>query len=154
METQEKKVKKLSNDDLILKFNNERLVWKAKIETITKKLQDLNSIPEVEVEVFSQRQIALEYSHFLMTQLSKINSALRKMKKERFLFYTKNYDLKLDKNPKEMFINVDLEKTVLKKEILDNHLSYIRGTLDTLDKIIYGIKWRLTFEGFKREHIK
>jgi hypothetical protein len=60
----------------------------------------------------------------------------------------------LDKAPKEMFILVDLEQSVIKKEFLDNHLNYMRATVDSLDKIIWGIKWRLTFEGFIRDKDK
>jgi len=148
---EEKKEKKSSNQLLEERFTKERIHWKRIVTGISDKIKDLRNIPEIEVDVFSQRQIALEYTHFLMEQLSKVNAHLRKSQKERFLFYNTNYDIKLDKVPREIFISVDLEKSVVKKEFLDNHLNYMRATVDSLDKIIYGIKWRLTFEGFIRD---
>jgi hypothetical protein len=151
---EEKKESKSSNELLEDRFTKERIYWKRQVTDISGKMKDLRNIPEIEVSAFSQRQIALEYTHFLMEQVSKVNAHLRKLKKERFLFYTNGYDIKLDKAPREMFILVDLEKSVIKKEFLDNHLSYMRASVDSLDKIIWGIKWRLTFEGFIRDKDK
>lgn len=148
---EEKKEKKSSNEELEKRFTAERIHWKRIVTEIAGRMKDLRNIPSIEVDAFSQRQISLEYVHFLMEQVSKVNAALRRMKKERFLHYTGNYDLKLEKANREMFIEIDLEKSVIKKELLDNHLNYMRATVDSIDKIIFGIKWRLTFEGFIRE---
>lgn len=148
-ENEENQKKQSSNDELQKRFTKERLVWKQRVTGIAAKLKEFKNLPDVEVDAFSNRQIALEYTHFLMELVSKVNASVRKMKKQRFLFYSNDYDQRLDKAPREMFINVDLEQSILKKELLDNHLSYMRGTVDSIDKIIYGIKWRISFEEYR-----
>lgn len=137
-------------ESLTERFERERGEWQNKIEKMTIGMRDIYECSSVLTDALSERQIALEYTHTLMTLLSKINADLREKKKERFIFYSQNYDIRLDKDPKNMFIDVDLRKQVLLQEIFSNHLSYMRGTIDTIDKLIFGIKWRLQLEEYKR----
>lgn len=138
-------------EDIHIRFSRERLIWKEKIERMTLAMRDIYECSTILTEALSERQIALEYSHTLMSLLTKINAELRDKKKERFIFYSQNYDLKLDKDPKNMFIDVDLKKQVLLQELFSGHLSYMRSTIDTIDKMIWGIKWRLDLQNYQRE---
>lgn len=132
------------------RFDRERKEWEDKIGKMSAKMRDIGILSEVLTDALSQRQVALEYTHTLMSLLSGINAKLRKLRKERFLFYSQNYDLVLQKDQKNLFIDVDLEKNVKTQELFSNHLSYMRGTVDTIDKIIYGIKWRIQLEEYRR----
>lgn len=143
-----------SFDTIKKTFSSERLHWKAKIQSMSAKLKQIETLHDLEIDAYSSRQIALEYMHTLMFMLSKINAKLRKLKKSKLLFYTEQYDLKLDKEQKNMFIAVDFEKTILYQELLNNHFNYFKGTIDSIDKIIYGIKWRIQIEELKRQHQK
>ena len=66
------------------------------------------------------------------------------------MFYTQNYDLRLDKDPKMLFIDVDLAEIVERREMLQNHLDYMRETLRSIDTICYGVKHRISLEEYRR----
>jgi len=137
-------------DKISSKFEKERKDWKEKIDGMSKNMRDIYNCSTVLSDMLTARQIALEYTHTLIGVLSKINADLREKKKERFLYYSQSYDLRLDKDPKNMFIDVDLKKQVMLQELFQNHLTYMKGTIDSLDKIYYGIKWRIQLEEYKR----
>jgi len=136
------------------RFRRERIEWRDNVAKMGKKLGKIEDLISLEIEVYSNRQIALEYSHSIMFTLSRVNAKIRTLKKNKFLFYTNTYDLKLDKDMKNLFISTDLEKNIVRQELLNNHLTYIKSTIDTIDKIIFGLKWRLDIEKYKRENIK
>ena len=140
-----------SSETLEQRFDRERNEWKSKIDVLTTKMRDIYTCSEVLVEALNDRQIALEYSHMLMNLLSKSNAKLRAAKKERYIYYSQEYDLKLDRQPKEIFVDCDVSKQLLLQEMIDSHLKYMRSTIDTIDKILYGCKWRIDLEQYKRD---
>jgi len=155
MEEKEKQEEssKDKKESLETRFSRERLEWKEKIESMSRKMKNVLDLISLEIDVFSSRQIALEYSYSLMYSLSNINARIRKLNKAKYLHYVQDFDLKLDKPTRDMFIAIDLEKMILRQELVNNHLSYIKETVISIDKIIYGIKWRIDLEHFKRENI-
>lgn len=132
------------------RFDRERDEWNTKIGVMSAKMKDIGVLSGVLTDALSSRQIALEYTHTLMSILINLNAQLRAKRKERFLYYSQSYDLVLQKEQKLMFIDVDLEKQVKAQELFSTHLSYMRGTVETLDKILYGLKWRMEMEQYRR----
>jgi len=137
-------------EGIIQRFDRERKEWEEKIGKMSSKMKDIGILSDVLTDLLSQRQVALDKTHTLMAILTNINAQLRKKKKERFLYYSQSYDLVLQKDQKNMFIDVDLEKMIKTQETFSTHLSYMRGTVDTIDKMLYGVKWRITLEEYKR----
>lgn len=131
------------------RFGRERQAWRMKIKNQTERMVNIHTLTEVMTDIMSERQVALEYTHTLMSVLAKVNAELRKQKKGKELYYTQGYDLVLKPDVKKLFIDVDLEELVIKQELLSTHLSYMRGTVDTFDKMIYGIKWRLQIKEYE-----
>lgn len=138
-----------SQETIIVRFGREKKEWSQKISELTKQLVTVESMILLEVDIFSQRQILLEYIHKLMGVSSKVNNEYKKRLKERIIYYTEGFNIRLDKAQKTLFSEVDLESILAKKTLINNHLEYMRGTLDTIDKLIYGIKWRIQLEEFK-----
>jgi hypothetical protein len=60
-----------------------------------------------------------------MAILTTVNADLRKKKKTKWLHYTTGYDMVLQKQQKEMFTDVDLEKEVKAQEIFSKILHTI-----------------------------
>ena len=145
-ETSSKKV----NEALFARFKAEREEWTARIGEMSERLKDIYKVAELQTDVYSYRQIAVDYSHTLMTHLSKVNQIFRAKKIERWEHYTRNYDLRMDKEPKELHILVDIEEVNERKELLQNHLDYFRETIRTIDSLTYGIKHRIQLEDYKR----
>lgn len=137
-------------ETITARFDRERKEWEAKICMMSGKMKDIGILSDVLTDLLSSRQVALDYTHTMMSLLTNINASLRKKRKERYLYYSQSYDLVLQKEQKNMFIDVDLEKLVKTQETFSTHLSYIRGTIDTIDKMIWGVKWRMDLEQYKR----
>jgi hypothetical protein len=49
-----------------------------------------------------------------------------------------------------LFIDVDLADLVERREILQNHLDFMRETLRSIDTICYGVKHRIALEEYRR----
>jgi hypothetical protein len=138
------------NEALFARFKAEREEWTARIGDMSERLKDIYKVADLQTDVYSYRQIAVDYTHTLMTHLSKVNQIFRAKKVDRWEHYTRNYDLRMDKEPKELHILVDIAEVNERKELLQNHLDYFRETIRTIDSLTYGIKHRIQLEDYKR----
>jgi len=138
------------NEGLHSRFQTEREGWTSKVQSLTERLKSIYDCAELLTDLYSQRQIAGDYIHELVAHSSKLNRVYRERKRERYLHYTQNYDLRLDKDPKMLFIDVDLADLVERREILQNHLDFMRETLRSIDTICYGVKHRIALEEYRR----
>ena len=139
-----------SSETISKRFTDEREHWKTTVGDMSERLRDIYSVAGLLTDLYSQRQIALENTHTLMSHLIRLNKILRAKRAERFLHYTQNYDLRLDKDPKNLMIDVDLGPIIEQKEMVENHLNYMRETVKTIDTICYGVKYRVSLEEFRR----
>lgn len=139
-----------SNDAIFLRFKNERDEWTTRINGMSARLKDIYEIADLQTDLYSYRQVAVDYTHTLMTHLTKINRIFRERKIERWEHYTRNYDLRMDKDPKELHIYVDIADVVERKDFIQTHLEFFRETIRTIDSMCYGIKHRLALEEYKR----
>lgn len=139
-----------SNDAIFIRFKQERDEWTARIQSMSARLKDIYEISDLQIDIYSYRQIAVDYTHTLMTHLTKINRIFRERKIERWEHYTRNYDLRMDKDPKELHIYVDIADVVERKDFIQTHLEFFRETIRTIDSMSYGIKHRLALEEYKR----
>jgi hypothetical protein len=140
-----------SSDNALLKrFEQERTDWVTKIQEFSDQLKHISYLGDLMTDVYSQRQIALEYSHTLMEHLIKLNKVIREKKHERYLHYTFNFDVRLDKEARESHINNDLSQILEKKDIVQNHFDYLRETIKTIDNLVFAIKHRIALEEYRR----
>ena len=139
-----------SNDAIYQRFREEREEWSRKIGEYSDRLRDIYKVGDLLTDVYSQRQIALEYAHTLMSHLIKVNKIFREKRQERFDYYSREHDLRLDKEAKYEHITQDLTEIVERREMLQNHLDYMRETVKTIDNIGFGIKHRITLEEYRR----
>jgi hypothetical protein len=138
------------NEELISRFKKERNEWTDKVKDLSERMRDIYKVADLQTDVYSYRQIAVEYSHTLMTHLTKVNQVFRARKIERWEHYTRNYDLRMEKDPKELHIFVDIADINERKELLQNHLEFMRETVKTIDTISFGIKHRIQLEEYRR----
>lgn len=143
--TQEEK--HLSLDE---KFAKERLEWSSKIASMSKKIRGVSELNELQVDLYTERQIAVEYYHYLISVLSQVNKSYRKQWAEKFEFYTTKADIRYpNEKKKELKILSDISDIVGKREAIDNHSKFIDNTIKTIDNLIYGIKYRIEIEQIK-----
>lgn len=129
---------------------SERLELKKLVEDLSKRIKDINGVHELQADVYSQRQIILERYHYLATLLAKQNQMIRKKKKKKLEFYSNEYQYTTTPKQKEELIMGDLKTEYETKEELDNHMKYLSQTITTVDNLIYGIKYRIQIEEYRR----
>ena len=139
-----------SNEQIVIRFKKERDEWTEKVKDMSNRIRDIYQLTDLQVDLYSQRQIAVEYTHTLMNHITKINRIYQERKVERWNHYTRNHDLRLDKEPKELHISVDMADVIERKELLQTHLEFFRETIKTIDTMCFGIKYRITLEEYKR----
>ena len=139
-----------SESALLKRFEQERRDWINKIQEFSDQLKHISQIGELMTDVYTQRQIALEYSHTLMEHLIKLNKTVREKKHERYVHYTYNFDTRLDKDARESYINNDISNVLEKRDVVQNHFDYMRDTIRTIDNIIFAIKHRISIEEYRR----
>jgi len=148
--TQPEKAQNSSNDAIYARLKKEREEWGEKVNDMSERLRDIYKLSDLLTDLYSSRQIAVENAHTMMTHLTKVNRIYRERKVERFNYYTRNYDVRLDKDPKMLFIDVDLADIVERRELLQNHLDFFRETVRTIDTLCFGVKHRMGLEEYRR----
>jgi len=133
------------------RFANERLEWSSKVTSMGIQINKIFEIPTLMTILYTERQLALEYYHYLISLLIGINKTYRKSYAERQDFYTNKSQIRYsNESAKHNRILVDLEEQVEKREILENHSKFILATVTTIDNIIYAIPRRVEIEQISR----
>jgi hypothetical protein len=133
------------------RFSNERIEWSKKITDMGVKLGKILEIPNLMITLYTERQRALEYYHYLISLLIGINKTYRKSYDERHDYYTNKIQVRYpNESTKHNRILVDLHEILQQRETLENHAKFILGTVSTIDNIIYAIPRRIEIEQISR----
>lgn len=133
------------------RFEKERLEWTSDVKEMAMKLKKIHETAELMTTIYSQRQKAHEYYHYLVSLLIKINRDYKKQWAIKYEFYTyKGQQRFPNESTKTSQINADLADVVMKREVFDNHMQFMAGTIKTMDNIIFGIKTRVEIEQIAR----
>lgn len=130
-------------------FEGSRKDWLNTVRSMAEKLRGINQLADVQVELYSNRQVVLEHNHYLMSLFSKVNGKYKLKRKERYDHYYKNSDVRLNKGEIEDLVNGDTYTQKEKVEMFEHQIEYFRETIKTIDNMIYGVKSRIDFEKFK-----
>jgi hypothetical protein len=133
------------------KFFAQREEWTAIINSLSLKIKKIENIAELQTEVYTHRQRALEYYHYLVSLIITINKRYRAEYAAKYDFYSFKSQVRYpNETTKVNKILSELGDLVTKKESLENMSKFIQGTISSCDNIIYGIKNRLDLEGYIR----
>ena len=131
-------------------FDNERSEWKEKIQVIALSLKSIKTVAEAQVELFSNRQILLEYSFKLAQVVSKLNSKERQERAKKLREYSENSNIRYGSNETKLLIEGDVAEISQKIELVEGHRKFIDQTIQTVDHMLYGIKSRIALEDYLR----
>lgn len=131
-------------------FENERFEWKEKIQTLSLQMKDIKTLAKAQVDLFSQRQVLLEYSYKLASIISKLGSRYRADKARKLKDYSENNDVRYGSNEKTVLIEGDLTEITEKIELVEGHRKFIDQTIQTIDHMLYGVKSRIALEDYLR----
>ena len=133
------------------KFAKERLEWSQKIQDMSAQLKKVMALKELMVEIYTERQRSIEYFHYLMSLLNKVNIVYRKQYADKYEHYSfasqKRFPNESTKNNQ---ILSEMKEIIVKKDALSNHAKFMEGTTKTIDSLIYGVKYRIEIEQISR----
>jgi len=133
------------------KFENERIKWTNKVRSLSIQLKDIKKVADLQTYLYTERQIAVEYYHYLVSLLIRINKVYKSKWAERWEYYTyKSQSRYPNESEKKTKISSDLKDIIEKRSHLDNHLKFMESTIKTIDNIIFGIKARVEIEQISR----
>ena len=131
-------------------FENERAEWKEKVQVLAIQMKDIKTLAKAQVDMFSSRQVLLEYSYKLASIISKLSSRYRSDKANKLRHYSENNDVRYGSTEKTVLIEGDLTEISEKIELVESHRKFIDQTIQTVDHMLYGVKSRIALEDYLR----
>ena len=113
-------------------------------------MKDIQTLAKAQVDLFSQRQVLLEYSYKLASIVSKLNAKYRTEKSRKMKDYSERSDFRYGSNEKTVLIEGDLSEISEKIELVEGHRKFIDQTIQTTDHMLYGVKSRISLEDYLR----
>jgi hypothetical protein len=133
------------------KFARERLEWSEKVAEMSEQMKSVLKVSELMTDIYTERQRAVEYYHYLISILQKINREYRKQWDERWVYWTHKSNIRYpNETQKGNKIQVELAPILEKRETIENHSKFIDKTIATIDNLIYAIPRRIEIEQISR----
>lgn len=133
------------------KFSRERLEWSGKVAEMSEQMKSVLKVSELMTDIYTERQRCVEYYHYLLSILQKINREYRKKWDERWVYWTHKSNIRYpNETQKGNKIQVELEPILEKREAIENHSKFMDKTIGTIDNIIYAIPRRIEIEQISR----
>lgn len=134
--------------EMFEEFEEERKMWKEKIVEMAQKLINLDGIANLQVDLFSSRQIIIERISKLYTYLAKYNAFYKSKKKTLFVKYTVDSDVKLGQGEKVIMVDGDLSDLQERIDVIVQQIDYYKESVKNIDSMIYGVRNKLQIEQF------
>jgi len=140
-----------AKETLEARFARERIEWSGKIKEMSDRMKDIFKVSELMVDIYTERQRAVEYYHYLISIFKKVNRAYTKEWSEKYQHYSYKSQVRFpNERTKELQILSEMSEIVEKREEIDNHAKFINNTIGTIDNLIYGIKYKVEIEQISR----
>jgi hypothetical protein len=140
----------MAETDYAKLFENERAEWREKIQIISLNLKSIQTVAEAQIELFSTRQILLEYSYKLASIISKLGTKERQERAKKLREYQESKDVRYGVNETKTMVEADLAEITQKIELVEGHRKFLDQTIQTVDHMLYGIKSRIALEEYLR----
>jgi hypothetical protein len=140
----------MAETDYAKLFENERAEWREKIQIIALNLKSIQTVAEAQIELFSTRQILLEYSYKLASIISKLGTKERQERARKLREYQESKDVRYGVNETKTMVEADLAEITQKIELVEGHRKFLDQTIQTVDHMLYGIKSRIALEEYLR----
>lgn len=121
--------------------------WLVRVKSLNEKMRNLADIRDLMPELYTQRQICLEYYNNVLRMLSKQQHDYKPKYAQRYNYYKMNSQIRYTSDTAIISqVQSDLSDDIMNIELMNNHAKYIQETIKTIDAIIYGISNRLQLE--------
>jgi hypothetical protein len=129
-------------------FEEERKKWKDKVIEMANKVNKLDQVAGLQVDLYSSRQIIIERISKLYQYLALYNTTYKTQKRDLFIKYTIDSDIKLGQGEKIIMVDGDLADLQKKLNLIEHHIDYYKETVKNLDSMLYGVRNKLQIEQF------
>jgi hypothetical protein len=129
-------------------FQIEREEWTEKIRELSIRMKNIRELADVQVDLYYNRQMLLEYSSKLGQVMIKLNAKFRKDKSGRLKYYSEMSQVKYGANEKTPLIEGDLSELKERMDLVNEHISFLNETMKTIDFMLYGVKDRIKLQEF------
>jgi len=135
--------------NIVEKFESQfkllRQNWNEIIFKLSDSLRgDLKNIIDLQAEVSSYRQQLCDDISRFTYMLYKENSTYKEKWKERHIYYTTKYQVKITDSARKEYVEVDLDIYDKKMKCIDEHVKFLVESRKTVDNISYFIKNKIT----------
>lgn len=132
-------------------FTRERLEWSAKVENMGFQMKKVTNIPELMTNIYTERQRCVEYYHYLISILIKLNKKYKQEYADKYDFWSFKSQIRYpNETAKNNKIQTQLADLLLQREMIENHAKYMDKTASTIDNIIYAVPKRIELEQISR----
>ena len=135
--------------DLRSEFAKDRIQWKDTILTMANKFKDMGKMTELQVELYSNRQVVLEHSHYLQSLLAKISKTYKKAFGAKTMEYL-NGDRKLKMGETNLLVETHVAEQKEQIDLVESQIEYMQETKKNIDNMIFGIGHRIQLEEYRR----
>lgn len=140
----------MAETDYAKLFDGERAEWREKIQVISLGLKNIRTVAEAQIELFSTRQILLEYSYKLASIISKLGTKEKQERAKKLREYQENKDVRYGANETKTLIESDISEIIQKIELVEGHRKFLDQTIQTVDHMLYAVKSRIALEEYLR----
>jgi hypothetical protein len=130
------------------RFLDEREDWRNRIKEMAERIRDVHNLAELQVDLYTSRQEAVEYQYNITMSISRVESRLNK-KKKKLIEELNNMDVRYGRTDMNNLIDGACSDHIHHINIMKSHSGYMYETIKTLDSMIFGIKHRLDLENFR-----
>lgn len=125
-------------------FKNERSEVTSIISELSKKFNSISTLNELQIELYSRRQIYVDKKISISDYLNKTTKTIKRKREESFKNLKLNNDLYIKNNSDtKLLMDSDLAEYDEKITLYSNHIEFLQETINTIDRMIFGIKYRL-----------
>lgn len=140
-----------NQSSLETKFSQQREKWTQQVTFLSSKLKTLGEIATLMTTLYTERQQAVEYYHYLLSLMIKLNKEYNAKYAERQDYYTNKVQVRYpNESVKHNRIMVDLADLVDKRSTIENHSKFMNQTISSIDAIIYAVPKRIEVEQIVR----
>lgn len=138
-----------SKKDFTEKFGDERSDWSNSVTSIGKRFREVENLAEVQVDLYSRRQEALEYQYKLISVHTKMKNMHAAQWKRAMEEAARNEDMRFNDKERAKIADAAVAGLKFKMESVQNQVEFFRETIKTIDNMIFGVKHRIDIENFK-----
>lgn len=150
--TQEEEQPLVSSDKKVNfaeKFLSERETWTVVVKEIAGRFRSVEVLAEVQVDLYSRRQEAIEYLFKLIGIHNKLKKAYATEYKTAYDKIGVNEDLRYNDKEKAKIAEGMTAETKYRLDSVNSQMEFFRETTKTIDNMIFGVKHRIDIENFK-----